>query len=554
MSPLKRLKYLLLPEKKDLWVIVIYGICSGLFGLIVPIAVQTLVNTIAFGSLLQPIFVLTFLVLFILGISCFIRGMQVYLMEIVQQRIFARTSLILSERIPTFEIEAFEENRGTELINRFFDVLTVQKSTALIVMDGLSLLLQTLVGMMLLAFYHPILLAFDMFLVALICIVLFLLGRGAISSSIFESQKKYQVAGWLEELARIPLVFKHPKSSRLVNKYSDELTMGYLKGRKAHFKILMHQIIGALSLQVLASSMLLGLGGWLVIKRQLTLGQLVAAELVVSSVVNSIGKFGKYLESYYDLAAAADKIGYLLDIPTEKRDPIQISDPILTPHSKILTVENLHYSYPGRDLLLSGIHLSVSRGEKVAILGKRGEGKSTFCELVYGLRVPSKGSIEYCGIQIQDLPRSLLRSNLSLLRRIELFDGTILDNLKIHSTDKGLGEVYQALEVLGILKEIKELPKGLNTLITGEKSPLSAAQAKLVVLARALLAQPELLILDGFLDDLDDQSREIVLQTLLPRKDLTMVLTTGSRSITQGFEKLLILDSGKLTLEERMKL
>lgn len=92
-SPQRRLIRLLSPEKKDIGVIVVYGICSGIFALIVPIAVQTLVNTIAFGSMLQPILVLTLLVLLVLGLSAILRGLQIFLMEIVQQRLFARIAL-----------------------------------------------------------------------------------------------------------------------------------------------------------------------------------------------------------------------------------------------------------------------------------------------------------------------------------------------------------------------------------------------------------------------------------------------------------------------------
>lgn len=546
LTSLKRLKSLLDPEKKDLWVIIVYGICSGFFSLVIPVAVQTLVNTIAFGSLLQPILVLTFLVFLILGFSALIRGMQVYIMEVVQQRLFARTALLLSEKIPTFKIQVLEKNRGPELLNRFFDVLTVQKSTALIVIDGISILLQTLVGMVLLAFYHPILLAFDLVLVSLLFGLIFFLGKGAIQTSIIESKKKYQIAGWLQELARLPLVFKHPKANLTVTQVSDDYTCQYIESRRTHFKILMQQIVGALSLQVLASSFLLGVGGWLVVKRQLTLGQLVAAELVVTSVVTGVGKFGKYLESYYDLVAAADKLGYLLDLPSEEQNSSLTFEKNAFSNGAHLFLENIHFGYSENNPVLNGINIKVDRGQKISILGKRGAGKTTFCDVLYGLRSPNEGIMEFNGFSLKDISLNSYRTGISYLKNVELFDGTILENLVVHNKSLELQKVYEVLEHLGIYKEIQKFSLGLNTPVLGGQAPLSSSQAKLVMLARSLLAQSELLIIDSFLDDLDDESKEKAIQTFYLFKQTTVLWTTGLSWVAQKAELLLTLENGKL--------
>lgn len=550
-NPQRRLITLLISEKKDLGIILGYGICSGIFALIIPIAVQTLVNTIAFGSLLQPILVLTLLVLLILGLSAFLRGLQVYLMEKVQQRIFARTSLTLAHHIPKVKMSAIEGEQGPELINRFFDILTVQKSTALIMIDGLSIFLQTLVGMALLAFYHPILLAFDLFLVGLIFTVVFYLGKGAIQTSIIESKKKYEVANWLEILSRFPLVFKKTQAEEFIFEKSDLITSHYIKGRTKHFRILLRQIIGALSLQVFASSALLSLGGWLVVKRQLTLGQLVAAELIVTSVVTGVGKFGKYLESYYDLIAAADKLGDLLDLPTESsRDIVQALSPKFPSQPAALSVVNLSYAPNQDQFKLSQVSAKVNPGEKVIIYGGRSSGKSTLCDLLYLLKEPQSGCIELDGISHKDMSLSHFRSQVSLLRGADLFDGTLLENLCIHQKTVSLDDIYKILDQLGILEEMKQLPNGLMTNIVGGRSSLSATQAKLIALARTLLARPRLLLLDAFLDDLDDDSKLSALKIILEQTASTVVLTTGSKTLSKTAKIAWTLDSGHLIMQQ----
>lgn len=548
--PQRRLTKLLAPEKRDIGIIIIYGTCSGIFALIIPIAVQTLVNTIAFGSMLQPILVLTLVVLLVLGVSAILRGLQVFLMEIVQQRMFARTALRLAKLIPQMKVQAFEGHHGPELINRFFDVLTVQKSTALIVIDGLSIVLQTIVGMLLLAFYHPILLAFDLLLVGMIFALVFFLGMGAIKSSILESKTKYKVAGWLEELARMPVLFKNSNAASFAFKYSDELTANYLKSRKVHFRILMRQIVGALSLQVMASSMLLGLGGWLVVKRQLTLGQLVAAELVVTSVVTGVGKFGKYLESYYDLVAAADKLGYLLDLPIENSGPHEISVR-LEPQVGAFGAVGLKYAYPHFKPCLKGVHLRVQKSEKVAIFGKRSSGKSTLCDLFYRLKEPTEGRLELAGVSGKDIPLNTFRSDISFLRTIDLFEGSIAQNLQIHRADIPVQEIYTVLDQIGILEEIKALPNGLSTHITGGKVPLSNSLAKMLILARTLLTQPKIIVADCFFDDLDDDSKQRAVQTLSQNASIAVILTTGSDSFAKEFQSVYSLSDGKLEPRNR---
>ena len=550
LTPQQRLKNLLIPEKRDLGIILGYGICSGVFALIIPIAVQTLVNTIAFGSLLQPILVLSLLVLLTLGVSAFLRGLQVYLMEKVQQRIFARTSLTLAHHIPKIKISAIEGEQGPELVNRFFDILTVQKSTALIMIDGLSIVLQTLVGMALLAFYHPILLAFDLFLVGLIFSGVFYLGQGAIKSSIIESKKKYEVANWLEILARVPIVFKKPQAQNFIFERSDLITSHYIKSRKNHFQILLRQIIGALSLQVLASSALLGLGGWLVVKRQLTLGQLVAAELIVTSVVTGVGKFGKYLESYYDLIAAADKLGYLMELPTEDhRTALESPSDSQKSGPASLSLVGLSYGDPSQpQLTLKQIELRVSAGEKITLYGGRSSGKSALCDLLYLLKEPQAGNIELDGISSKDMSLSQYRSQVSLLRSVDLFEGTLLENIRIHEKAASVEAIYSILEKLGVLEEIKRLPEGLLTKIMGGKSMLSSTQAKFIALARTLVQEPRLLIIDSFLDDLDDESKLIAMKVLLEQQSSTLILTTGSRLLTQMSQRNFSLELGNLTL------
>ncbi|MGB5311736.1 MAG: hypothetical protein WBN38_06685, partial [Polyangiales bacterium] len=317
-SPLRRVRQLLALDQQDLAVVIIYGVALGLLSLAVPIAVQSLVNTVAFGSLIQPLFVLTVLLAVALTGAAVLRALQIWIAEMLQRRLFVRIVAEIGSRLSRVSADALRNRSGPELLNRFFDVFTIQKSVTSLLLGGVDAVLIALVGLVVLAFYHPALLAFDIVLILSAAIVLIPLGRGGTGTSIAESKAKYAVAGWLEEMARHPLSFKVAGGRQLAQLEVENLAKSYLDQRHRHFRVVYRQVVGALAIEVLASVTLLAVGGWLVIERELSIGQLVAAELIVTAVVASIAKLGGKVEIFYDLVAGVDKLGEILDLPLER--------------------------------------------------------------------------------------------------------------------------------------------------------------------------------------------------------------------------------------------
>ena len=159
-----------------------------------------------------------------------------------------------------------------------------------------------------------------MLLVLLIVAGLYVLGRGAVSSGIDESKMKYKLTAWLEDLMRCQRAFKTGGGAEFAVDRANLLTANYLSSRRSHFSILFRQITFVLALQAIAGTVLLGGGGWLVIRGQLSLGQLVAAELIVTTILTSLAKLGKHLEGFYDVVASVDKLGALIDLDVERHD------------------------------------------------------------------------------------------------------------------------------------------------------------------------------------------------------------------------------------------
>lgn len=261
-TPLQRLRALVQLERDDLWVIVVYAAGVGLLTLATPIAVQTLVTSVAFGTLLQPIAVIAVLLTVALTFQATLKALQVRVVEVVQERLFVRTAIDLAWRLPRVRRDEAHDF-GPETVNRFFDVVTAQKTAATLLTDGTATFLQIGFGMLVLAFYHPALLAFAIVLLGVLTALTVLPARLGLASSIAESRAKYEVAGWLQELARMPTAFRGA-GAVFASERADALTRRYLSARRTHFRVLFGQTVGVLVLQVVASASLLGLGGWLV--------------------------------------------------------------------------------------------------------------------------------------------------------------------------------------------------------------------------------------------------------------------------------------------------
>ena len=446
MTPLARLKVLMRAEMHDIRVIVLFALAVGILTLATPLAVESLVMTVGFRMLLQQVVVLAILLFFFLSLAAAMFTIQKVVVEYIQRRFYVRMVSDLSYRLPRVKVEAIERGAGPELVNRFFDVMTVQKASATLLVEGAALVLTTLIGLSVMAFYHPFLLGFDIVLLASIIFFILLLGRGGVTTAIDESLAKYRTADWLEELARNPVAFKLSQGPELALERADLLAKDWLLARKAHFRVVYRQVLFAMFLQVIASTVLLGLGGWLVIQGQLTLGQLVASELIVATIVGSFAKIGKYAETYYDMLAGVNKLGQLLDLPME-REGGEIHRG--SARGAALNLREVWFSYGGHHPVLKDLSLVVAPGERVAITGPSGGGKSTLLELLADLRSPTGGQVEFDGLDFRDIRIDALREQLGFVRAQEIIGGTIVDNVRMGRDLITLSEVRHVLDKVG---------------------------------------------------------------------------------------------------------
>ncbi len=407
----------------------------------------------------------------------------------------------------------------------------MQKLGSVLLLDGVGLLLQTVIGLLVLSFYHPLMLAFSVVLLVGIGVVTFGFGRGAIPTAVAESQAKYAVHAWLEELARHAPQLKTAGAARFALERADGLARQYLRARATHYRIVLRQLIGALGLQVIANSALLGLGGGLVIVGQLTLGQLVASELIVTIIVASFAKLGKHLESFYDLMAAVDKLGVLFDLPLERSDGAS-----LEPTGKGLSVSfrEVSFRYEDHDVI-ADLSFDIAAGERVALVGPTGAGKTTVLDLAHGVRTAGSGYVLIDGADIRDLRLDSIREDIARVRGAEILEASLEENVRMGRQSVSNQDVRAALEAVGILDDALALPSGLQTRLTSGGAPLSDGVVIRLALARAIAGRPRLILIDEPLVEQDVELRERVASVLCaPEAPWTVVVTSAGGQNT-GF-------------------
>jgi len=532
-KPLRRFFSLLRPDRGDIIAVSIFSLVIGILGLATPLAVESMVNTVAFNRYVQPIVVLGIVLLVFLTFAGMLSIVKAIEAEIIQRRLFVRVSLDLGHRLSHVNLSDLDHHDGPETVNRFLEISAIQKAVSSMLLDGITLVISVLVGMLVLAAYHPFLLGFDIALLLLMAFMVFVLGRGAVGTSIAESLQKFEMLAWLENLVSKPTAFHMHGGDQFAMDRTDQLAAQYIYLRRAHFSILLRQIIFAVTVEVIASVTLLSIGGFLVIQNQLTLGQLVAAELIVAVIVGAFAKMGKHLETYYDLMASINKIGHVLDLHEANvggHDLLRYDGPLP------VEVKDLSVSVAGHEVVRS-FSAKVSAGGSAALIGPPGSGKTTLLETLATLRYPSSGSIIVAGINQRQIDHAHFIRNIGYARQVEIFEGTIAENIDLHRPEITASEVQAALEFVGLDQEVASMPDSIQTRLMADGKPLSATQAARLMIARAVVARPPLVLIDSLLDGLPPKIAEDIISRLHSRPMPWSIIVATSRP---DFEDLFV--------------
>lgn len=502
------------PDMPYVRLAMVYGVAISLLSLATPISVQLLINSVANTAMPAPLWTLAGLLLGLLLVVAGLSAMRFWMMALFERRLFARIVAEITVRAVHAQNPFFaDQNRG-DLFNRYFDLVVVQKAVPSLVIGAFTIILQSAVGLIVTSFYHPFFLAFNAILLLVILAIWLVWSRGSIRSAVALSHAKHDAARWLESVGGSNGFYKSSRHFDFAMDRSEAVTATYVDRHRRYFRYSFTQTVAFLLLYAFASAALLALGGNLILSGELSIGQLVAAELILSGVFYGVSQLGWYLDTLYDLVASAEELSLLYAIPQERA----VVAAGQSPGDGAVRLDRVMTEGARFDFELTAGEQLVTRAD--------GGAERMLAMVLKRHVVPERGLVMVGGADMATFDMYLLRSEVMVLDRPSIVEVTIREYLTLAAAASTSAVMLDALETVGLRDRVAGLPQGLDTPLAASGYPLSIGEVMALKLANALLVRPHVLMLSQ-LYDLIPTSRLAGVLRQLKAAGTTVLLCTG---------------------------
>ena len=545
LSTLQRFFLLLQAYKKEVLLTYLYAIFGGLLNLILPLGVQATLNIVQSGTITSSWWFLVFVV----ALGTLFNGalviMQNTLNETLQKKIFTDMSFDFATRIPQLDLEKIRGEYLPEVVNRFFETLTLTKGIPKILSDLSTALLQIIFGLILLSLYHPYFIVLGVLLMLVLFFIFRITGANGLKTSIKESKFKYEVVYWLEELGRTILTFKHSANSNYNIKRADKLVSNYLDAKTEHFRILKLQYWSLVMFKTLITLLLLVLGGNLVLKNQISIGQFVASEIIIILIINASEKMILMMDTIYDVLTSLDKVGHVMDLPMESSSSNIINSRL----GMSVLIKNVSFNFENSHTqTLSDINLDIRPLERTCIAGYNASGKSTLMQLIASFLKPKQGAVFYDGIPSVNYNLASLRSKIGFYSSSEqVFRGTLKENITLGYEDINDETIIRLLKKVGLTTFVSEITGGLDAMLLPDGKNLSRSIVSKILIARSLAHDPKILIVENLIDNFQsDEKNKIIELITSSERTWTLVCASDDLELAAQCDNIILLEKGKI--------
>lgn len=559
LTAVQRLLRMLKADRRDISYIYVYAIFAGFINLTLPLGVQAILNLLQGGTMSSGWWLLIGIVTGGTFLSGVLVVMQMTVSETLQRRIFARVSFDFAARLPYLQTEAVRGEHLPEVVNRFFDVLTLQKGMPKILIDLSTALMQVVFGLLLLSFYHPLFIAFGLILLLILFLIFSLTSAAGLQTSLKESKYKYEVAHWLEEVARTLQTFKLAGDSSLPLSKTDDYVANYLDAKRSHFRILMIQFLSIVGFKTIITFVLLSLGGWLVISNQINVGQFVAAEIIVILIINSSEKLILTMEIVYDVLTALEKIGMVTDLPLETQQGVDFAE-MQTKHGIAVELQNLSYRFSDinavvtskTDFVLRGLNLKILPNERVVIAGYNGSGKTTLVQIISCFLSNFEGAVLFNGVPRGNFNQNSLRRAIGDFSIQEnVFKGSLRENITLGHAEISFDKLVATAESVGLMRFISSLPSGFDTILLPEGKNLPRNIVAKIILARSIVTQPQLLVVEELMANLEYTDRIRIAELLTDKNQpWTLIAVTDDPELARRCDRVIVMRDGQIIMDD----
>ena len=556
MNPIDRFKKLLIADKKDVYQLLIYAVLAGLISLSIPLGIQSIVNFIQAGQVSTSWIVLVFGVVIGVAFVGILKIMQFRITENLQQKIFVRSSFEFAFRFPNIKFNQLYDFSPPELANRFFDTISVQKGFSKLILEVSTAALQIIFGILLLSLYHSFFIFFGIILLILLYFIFKINFKDGLETSLKESKYKYKVAHWLQEIARNHLSFKNSSLFNFSMHKNDRLVSEYLINRESHFNVLKKQFIQLTGFKILITAGLLIIGGILVLKQQMNIGQFVAAEIIIITIINAVEKLFYGLELFYDVTTSLEKLGTVVDLELERENISKSGSEYFIENEEItIEAKNIYFQFPDNENpVIKGVDLTINNKDRILIQGENGSGKTTLIRVLSGLIQPSAGALYINDDTFKKINMNQYRAQIASIVYGETpFEGTVLENITFNNKNIDEEAIKWAIEGVQLTDFIKSLPGGLSTRLFPEGKQLSSSNAQKIILARSIINKPKILFYEDPTDTMDEKvANEIIDFLTSDQHKWTIIVSSKNPYWKTKTNRHITLQKGKIILDSKI--
>jgi ABC-type bacteriocin/lantibiotic exporter with double-glycine peptidase domain len=512
-------------EKKDVTNIYFYAILNGLVQLSVPLGIQSIVSFVMGATMATSIYILIAFVVLGTWLVGYFRLKVMQIIEKIQQKIFVEFALAFAEKLPKVNLSATRKYYLPELVNRFFDTQNLQKGISKILLEIPTALIQILFGILLLSFYHPWFLVFGALVIICVIFIFRFTMESGIKSSIDESDKKYEVASWLEDIAASIKTFKLNSKTEIHVAETDNRLVNYLNDRTSHFRVLVIQYKTIIAFKVIITLVMLVIGTYLLVNQQLNIGAFIATEIVVLTIMTAVEKLIISLESYYDVIAALSKLNKVTDLPEEDLGAITLEN---QNSGFEIEFKEVNFAFNDYQMILENVNFKIAENSLNVITGSLGSGKSLLLNMMTGFYEPTSGRILFDKIPLKNVDKISLRNQIGMfLEDMTIIKGTVYENIILGQSHISAEQILDISEEIGVDDFSSQFSNGFFTKISETDTEISFSSKKKIMLLRALVGERRLLILEDPLDGMDDAFKIKMREHLSNLKENTTVIVVS---------------------------
>lgn len=541
----KKLLRYITKDRKDLTNIYLYAIFNGIVYLSIPLGIQSIISYVMGATMVTSIYILICFVVIGTFLVGYFKLKVLEIIEKIQQKIYVEFSMAFAEKLPKVDLFSTRKYYLPELVNRFFDIQNLQKGISKILLEIPTALIQILFGILLLSFYHPLFLVFGGLVILSVGGIFYYTMESGIKSSLDESDKKYDTASWLEDVADSVKTFKMHSEKGIHLIGTDNRVLEYIKHRTTHFKVLVLQYKTIVAFNVIITFTMLAIGTYLMVNQQLNIGAFIATEIVLLTIMAAVEKLIVSLESYYDLIAAYAKLTKVTELKEEKDGEIKLLE-----NNKGISIEfqNVNFSFNETPNVLSNINFKLNENTISVVTGEMGSGKSLLLNILAGFYDPSSGSILFDKIPLKNLNKEYFRNHVGLyLETTKVIKGTVQENILLGNTQSNTESILMLSEKLGIDNISSRFSQGFSTEISETDSELSFNTKKKILILRSLLGDKKLLLLENPLAGMSDKFKEHLIHYLNDLKQYTtIVIVSPDKNLIAHADQHIHLEKGTL--------